>query len=100
MVFHMKTTLVIEDAVMRRLKALAADRGVTLSAIVEDFLRRGLREASRVAEEVAQLAPLPSFSMGKPRVDLSDREALDAATRESAPTRPATAREERHRVRR
>lgn len=79
MVFRVKTTLVIPDPVMRRVKALAAERGVTLSAVVEDFLRRGLSEESRVSESRVDLKPLPSFSMGKPLVDLADRAALDAA---------------------
>ena len=79
MIFHMKTTLLIEDAVMRRLKALAGGRGVTLSSVVEDFLRRGLRDADRVAETAPALVRLPVHSMGRPTVDLADREAVDAA---------------------
>jgi hypothetical protein len=84
----MKTTLVIEDRVMRRLKALAAERGMTLSSVVEDFLRRGLLEASKATERAAPRRPLPSFPMGEPLVDLADREALDEATADDGRRRP------------
>ena len=77
MVFHMKTTLVIEDDVMRRLKALAARRGVTLSALVEVFLRRGLREAAELARRRVEPWNPPAFHMGEPLVDIADREALE-----------------------
>ena len=72
MFFHMKTTLIIDDQIMRRLKAEAAKRKVTLSSLVEagvrDLLERGLESPS--------LPPLPTFDMGKPRLNLADRDAL------------------------
>lgn len=77
MLSGMKTTLVIEDGVMRRLKILAAARESTLSAVVEEFLRLGLRETSRKSAQVHR--PLPAFDMGLPTVDLSDRTAIDDA---------------------
>ena len=40
----MRTTLVIDDAVLRRAKTLAARSGTTLSAVVEGALRESLRE--------------------------------------------------------
>ena len=42
MVFHMKTTLQIDDGVMRRLKREAARQGKTMSDLVETALRRML----------------------------------------------------------
>ena len=39
MVSHMKTTLLIDDQIMRRLKAQAAREGRTLSQLVEAALR-------------------------------------------------------------
>jgi len=44
MVFHMKTTLVIDDEVMVRLKEEAVRRRCTMSELVESALRRLLDE--------------------------------------------------------
>jgi hypothetical protein len=73
MVFHMKTTLVIEEAIMRKLKAEAARRGKTISELVESALRLFLE---RKSGERAKLPPLPAFDSGGALVDVSDRDAL------------------------
>jgi non-ribosomal peptide synthetase component F len=73
MVFHMKTTLVIDDFIMKRLKKEAAHRGTTISALVEAALRAFLDGAR---DEVEDLAALPSFKGGRALVDLSNRAAL------------------------
>jgi plasmid stability protein len=75
MFFHMKTTLMIPDHVFRELKRRAARQGETLSAVVAEALRRGLAEP----EGVVELAPMPVVRMGKPKVDLADRDALHRA---------------------
>lgn len=75
MIYHMKTTLILPEHLLRQLKRRAARRGETLSAVVEEVIRRGLREHPPVAEP----APLPLHHMGRPRVDLADRDALYAA---------------------
>jgi hypothetical protein len=72
MVIHMKTTLIIDDQVMRRLKAEAARQGRTLSQLVEAALRLFLER--RPAPPVPT-APLPMFQ-SRALVDLADREAL------------------------
>lgn len=72
MVFHMKTTLVIDDGVMRRLRQRAAREGTTISELVEAALRL-LLDAKRPA---AQLPPLPSFRAGHARADIANRDAL------------------------
>jgi hypothetical protein len=77
MVFHMKTTLVIDDGVMRRLKAEAVRRGTTISSLVESALR-ALLDGRRGAEAV-ELPPLASFDLGEPAVDVADRDALSRA---------------------
>ncbi len=41
-VAHMKTTIEIADPLLRRAKRLAAKRGTTLKAIIEDALRTEL----------------------------------------------------------
>ena len=72
MVFHMKTTLNIDDVVMARLRREAARSGRTMSELVETALRRLLATQS----DVAALPPLPSFDGGRALVDVSDRDAL------------------------
>ena len=71
MIIHMKTTLIIPDTLMRELKRRAARRGETLSAVVAEALRRGLAEPA-----VGELPPLPVHPMGRPLVDVADRDAL------------------------
>jgi hypothetical protein len=68
----MKTTLILPDHLFRELKRQAARRRTTLSAVVAEVIRRGLevRPAGR------ELPPLPSYPMGRPLVDLADRDAL------------------------
>ena len=68
----MKTTLNIDDQVMREVKAEAARRGTTMSELVEAALRRMLEPDRHVPE----LPPLPTFRGGRELVDVSDREAL------------------------
>jgi len=73
MVFHMKTTLVIDDQVMARLRQEAARQGRTLSELVESALRL-LLDAPQ--PEGHALTPLPSFRGGRLLVDVADRVAL------------------------
>ena len=72
MVFHMKTTLNIDDTVMARLKREAARQGRTMSDLVETALR-GLFRAQR---EPMDLPPLPTFRSRGALVDIADRDAL------------------------
>jgi len=73
MVFHMKTTLNIDDTVMAQLKLEAVRQGRTMSDLVETALR-GLFLARQ--DNAEELPPLPSFRGGGARVDISDRDAL------------------------
>ena len=70
----MKTTLNIDDTVMRELRREAARRNTTISGLVEAGIRRIL------AEDVEQTAKrrrkLPSWDSGGARVDISKRDAL------------------------
>lgn len=75
MIFHMRTTLVIDDALFRKLKRLAAQERRTLSEITQEALRLGLSVRERAVRR-PRTVRLPSFSMGKPAVDLADRDAL------------------------
>lgn len=76
MVVRMKTTLTIDDAVMRQLREEAARRGTTMSALVEAGLRRILSERPATATEADELPPLPTWNSGGALVDVADREAL------------------------
>lgn len=75
--FLMKTTLIIDDGLMRRLKALAAQRGESVSALVQTFLLQALDEANGEGRKSAGLQKLPGYKMGEPLVDVADREALE-----------------------
>ena len=76
--FHMRTTLVIEDALFRELKRRAAEQQQrTLSDVTQDVLRRGL--AGTAPPRRRKPSRLPVFAMGPPRVDLADRNLLDDA---------------------
>jgi hypothetical protein len=68
----MKTTLVIADAVMVRLKQEAARSGRTMSELVETALRRLFEDAG----SGSPAGPLPSFDSGGALVDVADRDAL------------------------
>jgi plasmid stability protein len=75
MVFHMKrTTLVLDERQFTELKKLAAAEGRTLSSVTEEILRAGLASKRRRANR--NLSRLPSWNMGRPRVDVADRNAL------------------------
>ena len=73
----MKTTLQIDDGVMRDPKMRAAREGRTMSELVETALRRLLDE--RPAD--TELPPLPVM-MARELVDVSDRDALYRAMEE------------------
>jgi plasmid stability protein len=75
--FHMKTTLQIDDGVMRELKILAAREGRTMSDLVEAALRQLLDR--RPAER--DLPPLPIME-ARELVDVADRDALYRAMEE------------------
>lgn len=78
----MKTTLVIPDQVFRDLKRQSAESGRTLSDLVTELLRIGLREQQKPKRK--RLPPLPSFKMGLPKVNIADRDELYHAMEEES----------------
>ena len=72
MVFHMKTTLNIDDGVMLRLKREAAKQRTTISELVETALRMLLKSK----KETKKSSPIPTFRSGGALVDISDHDAL------------------------
>ena len=74
MVFHMKTTLNIDDTVMAKLRHEAARQQRTMSELVEAALRLLFRSGS--SGPGAALPPLPKLGSGGHRVDVADHDAL------------------------
>ena len=72
MVSHMKTTLNIDDTVMRQLKREAARQSRTMSELVETALRLLFRSQKKPQD----IPPLPTFHSGGALVDTADRDAL------------------------
>lgn len=69
---HMKTTLIIDDKIMRGVKQEAARQGRTISELVEAALRLLLEPADLRGRKIP---PLPTFK-ARALVDVSDRDAL------------------------
>ena len=78
----MKTTLNIDDTVMRRLREEAARRGTTMSSLVEAGIRRVLDEGRQAPADPESLPALPKWRSGGARVDASERAELYRATEE------------------
>lgn len=71
MVRCMKTTLNIDDRILKEAKKLAAERGVTLTSIVEDGLRAVLNPPTEYRFEFPTVpGKLP------PDLDITSREAM------------------------
>jgi len=73
MVYHMKTTLNIDDQVMQRLREEAARQDRTMSELVEAALRRFL---DREVVQETSLPDLPRWNSGGTHVDVADRDEL------------------------
>jgi len=78
MVLCMRTTLNLDDHLLREAKRLAAARGSTLTAVMEDALRVVVRNSEEAHERTP--VELPSFGEPgagfMPGVDLDDSAAL------------------------
>ena len=70
----MRTTLIIEDQLFRELKKRAAEEKRSLSEVTQEALRLGL--AKRQHARQAKRIKLRAYSMGKPLVDVADRDRL------------------------
>jgi len=72
MIVRMKTTFVLDDRVVDRLRREAVRSGRTMSELVEAAIRRMLDDRAPIKD----LPDLPTFRSGGYLVDVSDREAL------------------------
>lgn len=74
MINHMRrTTLILQDNRLSEVKRIAAERGQTLSAVVDEFLAEGVRRSKAPARRTVSL---PTFNMGESRVNIADRDQL------------------------
>jgi len=74
MLFHMaRTTLMIDDQILRELRRKAAEEGRSLQSVTNDLLRRSLRPGPR-ANYKFRLQGWEAAEL--PGVDLLDRDAL------------------------
>jgi hypothetical protein len=80
----MRTTISIDDELLKSAKIRAKERGKTLGALVEDGLRRELATDYHTDEPV----PLPVFKGGnglRPGVDITSNRALHELLDEGVP---------------
>ena len=77
MLSHMRTTIDVNDELLRAVKAHAASESTTLKKILEQALREFLAGADRGPSDAP---PIPVFRGGgvRPGVDLTDNAALEA----------------------
>jgi hypothetical protein len=71
----MRTTLDLDDALVRKAKGRAADEGTTLTALIEEALRRYLTPAPATSRPF-RLKLLTKRGRLVPGVNLADRDAL------------------------
>ena len=72
----MRTTLNLEDQLMREVKQQAAEEGRTLTAVIEEALREHLRRGAERASQSFRLRLVAVPGAPRPGVDLDDRDAL------------------------
>ena len=72
----MRTTVDLAPDLLRRLRTEALRRGVSVKALLDQALRRGLKPEPAKAGRVV---PLPRFAMGAPRAGMDLDRALALA---------------------
>ena len=71
----MRTTIRIDDALYREVKAIAARSGRTVAVVLEDAVRRGLDAGEQRTRQRYQVAPIGRGGL-RPGVDLSRNAAV------------------------
>ena len=72
----MRTTLDLDDQLIRRAKKQAVDTGSTLTGLIESALREHLRQGQVPRHDRFKFRPLIRGGVLQPGVDLEDRDAL------------------------
>ena len=80
----MRTTVTIEDDLLREARVVAARTHTTVSSVLEEALREHL---SRARASVDETFELPAFAGGGLLVDILDKEALAEALGDNDPIR-------------
>lgn len=76
----MRTTLTIDDALLRQLRQKALDSGRPFKQVVNDTLRAGLEKSAEAFSVAARPRyECPTFSMGQPRWPVNLDKALALA---------------------
>lgn len=68
-----KTTLNMDDKIMKRLREESVRQGRTMSELLESALR-AMFQSRKLRTE---LPPLPTFAGGMPRVNVANRESIE-----------------------
>lgn len=71
----MRTTIRLDDDLLRRAKREALERGTTLTAVIEDALRRALATTGPTRSEPFRMRTFQGDGL-QPGVDLDDTAAL------------------------
>lgn len=71
----MRTTLDLDDELVKEIKRRAADSGRTMTAVIEDTIREGLRPREKPAKPYRLRIPIVKGEL-RPGVDLNDRDSL------------------------
>jgi hypothetical protein len=85
----MRTTIDIDDPILKEVKKLQKTEGKSLGRLVSNLLARALRERTTPSQK-----PKPSCWISKSmsaRIDLADKEALYSAMERQTPARKKTA---------
>lgn len=76
MLFCMRTTLNLDDELMKQVKRKAAETGRTMTSIIEEGLRESLRRPRPPGSESYRLEMVTVKGRLRAGVDLKDRDAL------------------------
>lgn len=71
-----RTTLILDEGLLEGIRREAQRRECDMSTVVNECLRTGLHRRKAVTPSPSAL---PVFALGRPRVNLADRDALEAA---------------------
>ena len=72
---NVRTTIRLDDDLLARAKRAAVERGTTLTAVIEDALRRALAPTPAAPREVVTLPTFKGDGL-QPGVDLDDSAAV------------------------
>jgi len=80
----MRTTVNIDDPILKEVKALQTKQGKSLGRLISDLLARALHQEHRAARQERRQPTWICRGMGA-RIDLADKEALYAAIEGQSP---------------